>query len=180
MFSTSLSNLEFPERIQNVRSITVSHIEIPLSFYNISRELENTRFVIVVRLSDDTMVRRTNEIPSGFYTADKLMVALNAAASDALEGVVVTFSSQTHFTHVHCEIENPIILSVSLLFLESSGSSKNTKTKLGWTLGFRQPVYTLTDSSVLSEAFLDLNGPRYLYLALDEFNNSASRRAKRV
>jgi hypothetical protein len=56
---------------------------------------------------------------------------------------------------------------------------ENITSKLGWTLGFRQPSYTFTVTSnslpysLVSESIVDINGPRYLFLAIDEFNNSA-------
>ena len=38
-------------------------------------------------------------------------------------------------------------------------------------LGFRKPVYNNSDSH-LSEGILDILGPKYLYLILDDFNTS--------
>jgi hypothetical protein len=44
---------------------------------------------------------------------------------------------------------------------------------LGWILGFRNISYTVSAGSTLfSESIIDLTGPRYLYLILDEFTNS--------
>ena len=69
----------------------------------------------------------------------------------------------------------------------------NLKSKLGWLLGFRLPSYIIYSGAsftpspitlpnyitstvaysqfVSSESILDLNGPRYLYLVIDEFQN---------
>jgi hypothetical protein len=56
----------------------------------------------------------------------------------------------------------------------------NFKSKLGWLLGYRKPSYLvkmLSSSTTLipsvgtvSESFMNLNGPSYLYLAIDEFS----------
>jgi hypothetical protein len=44
------------------------------------------------------------------------------------------------------------------------------RSKLGWLMGFRNINYTLKRNTTIStEALSDLNGPRYLYLAIDEF-----------
>ena len=45
------------------------------------------------------------------------------------------------------------------------------KQRIGWMLGYRKPVY---NSSIkhYSEAILDVLGPKYLYLIVDDFNNS--------
>ena len=51
---------------------------------------------------------------------------------------------------------------------------KNTidyKLRIGWMLGYRKPVYNNLDSHV-SEGILDILGPKYLYLILDDFNTS--------
>ena len=51
---------------------------------------------------------------------------------------------------------------------------KNTidyKLRLGWMLGYRKPVYNNSDSHI-TEGILDIWGPKYLYLILDDFNTS--------
>jgi hypothetical protein len=45
----------------------------------------------------------------------------------------------------------------------------NFKAKLGWLLGFRDTSYNMTSTTRTAEALPDLNGPRYLYLVVDEF-----------
>ena len=37
-------------------------------------------------------------------------------------------------------------------------------------MGFRNIIYTVIATHTVSESFVDLNGSRYLYLAIDEFN----------
>jgi len=53
----------------------------------------------------------------------------------------------------------------------------NYKTKLGWLLGFRKytqytlPAGTIENPGIItSESIIDLNGPRYLYIVVDEFS----------
>jgi hypothetical protein len=43
--------------------------------------------------------------------------------------------------------------------------------KLGWLMGFRNGIYT-NNLNYVSEAVVDVTGPRYLYLVVDDFNNS--------
>ena len=51
----------------------------------------------------------------------------------------------------------------------------NLKTKLGWALGYREPVYTLVSgASIESETFLNIHSFRYLNLSIDEFSSSKS------
>lgn len=64
-------------------------------------------------------------------------------------------------------------------------SVKNTidyKQLFGWILGFRKPLYTapIISSSIdnaiyyTSESIIDLSGPKYLYLIVNDFNNSVN------
>jgi hypothetical protein len=58
----------------------------------------------------------------------------------------------------------------------------NFKSKLGWLLGYRDTTYTIknqygVDNSKpytyeVSDTIIDLNGSKYLYLAIDEFSKS--------
>jgi len=43
--------------------------------------------------------------------------------------------------------------------------------KLGWLMGFRQGYYS-NSTNYISEAVINLLGPRYIYLVVDDFNNS--------
>ena len=44
--------------------------------------------------------------------------------------------------------------------------------KLGWILGFRQGEYKTT-TQIVSEGQFDAYGPRYLYLAIDDYNHNS-------
>jgi hypothetical protein len=43
--------------------------------------------------------------------------------------------------------------------------------KLGWLMGFRDGYYE-NNTTYVSEGIIDLLGPRYIYLVVDDFNNS--------
>jgi hypothetical protein len=45
--------------------------------------------------------------------------------------------------------------------------------KLGWTFGFRNGFYE-NSLNYVSEGVVDLLGPRYLYLVVDDFNNNVN------
>ena len=62
---------------------------------------------------------------------------------------------------------------VTIVFdIDKFGNSDkfNFKHKLGWILGFRKQTYDITAITTTAECTLDLSGPRYLYLAIDEFS----------
>jgi hypothetical protein len=62
--------------------------------------------------------------------------------------------------------------------VDASGNfnKHGVKSTLGWLLGFRQASYKFTTagSTWISESQIDLNGPRYMFLVLDDFQNSTS------
>lgn len=52
-------------------------------------------------------------------------------------------------------------------------SSISYKQRMGWMLGFREDLYT-GSTSYTSEGQLDVIGPRYVYLILNDFNSSSN------
>jgi len=45
--------------------------------------------------------------------------------------------------------------------------------KFGWMLGFRNGVY-VNNQNYVSEGIVDLSGPKYLFLVVDDFNNNTN------
>jgi hypothetical protein len=45
--------------------------------------------------------------------------------------------------------------------------------KFGWLLGFRNGIYT-NNQNYVSEGIVDITGPRYFYLVVDDYNNSVN------
>ena len=45
--------------------------------------------------------------------------------------------------------------------------------KLGWLMGFREGYYE-NNVAYVSEGVIDLTGPKYIYLVIDDFNNSVN------
>ena len=44
---------------------------------------------------------------------------------------------------------------------------------MGWMLGFRDKNYSFT-TSLITESVLNITGPRYLYIILEDFNKSSN------
>ena len=71
------------------------------------------------------------------------------------------------------------VTSVELLFNENKKCAPDNidiVKKLGWMLGFREERYISDTSSnnfeIKSESLLDITGPKYLYLAIDDHNSN--------
>lgn len=166
-----------PERITEVRSLTVVNAEIPMSFNNICQNFGNNTFTISWT-GGSTVVT----IPDGQYTNNSSFVdamigidGVNSAISNA--GIYdLSFNIVNNYAVFknHSEGTYTITFNVS-----STGEfdKYNYKSKLGWLLGFRNLSYTLQsefisipDSSITGECMVDLTAPKYLYLTIDEFS----------
>lgn len=165
---TSNYNMTLPERITDVKSIEVTNIEVPISFYNISSNLGNNYFKVMTTSNGSPQVIT---IPDGQYTGSSLATAIN------------TLISRSSYTNLQYIFNGPGSIfktassSVKIEFdIDSTGNSDkfNFKSKLGWLLGYRNTIYTVTTANTVSEGIVDLNGPRYLYLAIDEFNSKGN------
>ena len=170
--SPTFYTITLPQRVNDVKTIMACNAEIPLSYYNISTSFGNNSLQII-RKNDNSA--KTIVIKDGNYDAYGLMVQMN----NEIQQVGFNDISFTIFNnHSSFITTNDYTFHFAVkTFMTHSGSSQNTdfdkfnfKSKLGWLLGFRNITYN-DDKSVVSESFLDLNGPRYLYLIVDEFNN---------
>jgi hypothetical protein len=165
---TSNYNMTLPERITDVKSIEVTNVEVPISFYNISMNLGNSYFKV---MTTSNASQQVITIPDGQYTGSTLATAINSLLSRS------SYTNLQYTFDVSGSIFKTTNSSVKIEFdIDSTGNSDkfNFKSKLGWLLGYRSTIYTITTANTVSEGIVDLNGPRYLYLAIDEFNSKGN------
>jgi len=155
-----LANFTFtlPDKITSVISIKVKTVELPASFYNFSKSLQNNYYAI-----DDVIV----DISDGSFSTSTLLGRLNQDANvtftfDSLQQKIVMENNSSQETTVHFGI------------LKTGGVDKyNLKNKLGWYLGFREPSYTIPPGGErIAESILDLNPTKYVYLVVDDFQQN--------
>ena len=158
--------LTMPQPITDVKSITASNIELPISFYNISASLENN----IILIDSSSVV-----IPDGNYDASTLKTEfVKQLGISGISGVVFDISnSHSLFTNNR---GSPIQIQFAVKNVCSNAfvdfDKYNFKSKLGWFLGFRNISYTIKNGGTyFSESMIDLNTPRYIYLAIDEFTS---------
>lgn len=160
-----LSNFSFdlPYRINEVKSISITSVELPVSFYNISAALGNNAFQITVGPTQRIIV-----IPDNQYSQTTLSTTIN----NLLVGTGLTYSIVNNSSLFTSTVLTPVNIRFDV-DMYGSQTTTNLRFRLGGILGYPYASYVInTTKNIQSPGFLDLNGPRYLYLDLDEFSNS--------
>tara|TARA_B100000900_G_scaffold80494_2_gene64837 strand:+ start:4455 stop:5375 length:921 start_codon:yes stop_codon:yes gene_type:complete len=156
---TANYNISLPGSINGVKSFSITNAEIPMSFYNVSANLGNNYFKI-----DNTTysVADNNYIDSG----------LSSAINGSLTNIIFTVNNYNQTTILNDTGSNIVIH----FDINNDGvhDKFRFKSKLGWLLGFRKTTYTIAGGDTLtSEGVSNLNGSKYLYLAIDDFNRGS-------
>lgn len=163
---TSNYNITLPERINDVKTITITNIEIPMTFYIISTNFGNNYFQVTKTGNTPEIIM----IEDGNYTYDELATKINEKLSSTTNAASLTISIDTNKKSTITSSDQPNEYVIEFDVNSNGGNDKyNLKTKLGWLLGFRKSSYNIT-TNVISENIVNLNGPPYLYLAIDEYN----------
>jgi hypothetical protein len=176
-------NLVLPMNMNNVLSMQLTSVEIPTSYYCVSKQYGNNFFHINVDGYGSALVT----IPSGNYKYEGIANIINEAISHLAAPFndvyfQINLSSLTNNGSGQMMVgwvvgSANIGTNIGLNFQANINGDDDRNTplpmKLGWLLGFRNGIYENNENYV-SEGVVDLYGPRYLYLVLDDHNNSVS------
>jgi hypothetical protein len=159
--------------------MTLSSIEIPTSFFVISKQYGNNFFSVKINGNTEIVT-----IPDGNYQSSTLMNIINTQLQN-LGGDFASIVFTDNLTGSHTGTTQTIVglsdLSVADNFelnfqADRFGiDDRNTPLplKLGWTLGFRNGIY-VNNQNYVSEGLIDLSGPKYLFLVIDDHNNNVN------
>lgn len=162
--TTIYSNTNFTcnltEKLNNVLSITLHSIQIPYSWYNI------TRFNNTIKVNNITIT-----VSPGNYSISELVNKMNLLFSNEQLDISMNYNTDNS-----CKIEIEQNTNNNIIFYEQSESFINSKSNynLGWCLGFRNSKYN--ELNFRGEAHVDINGPKYFNLSIDEFKSNISNR----
>lgn len=172
-------NIQLPMVIEKVVQMQLSAIELPTTYYIISKQYNNNFFSIIVN-----GVGKVITIPDGNYDYISLQATINnqiALLGTPFQYVnfVINVSSNNGSGQMMVGLDSQtpegIIESVDLNFQADRYGFEDNNTplplKLGWVMGFRNGIYT-NNLNYVSEAIVDVTGPKYLYLVIDDFNNN--------
>jgi hypothetical protein len=189
-YSTSSTNfnVNLPLNIENVVLMQLNAIELPLTFYSISRQYGNNFFTIKVALNDGSVSTTIINIPSGNYIQTTIIDIINLQL--ALSGIPFNYIKfQVNLTGTHTGTgqtlvgtdssidDSNTVTYIELNFQADRNGLEDRNTplplKFGWKLGFRNGIYT-GNLNYVSESLIDLSGPRYLFLVIDDYNNNVN------
>jgi hypothetical protein len=165
-------------------------IELPITFYAVSKQYGNNYFTIIVHLSDNTSESKVINIPDGNYTQQTIMDIINTQLSfSSTPFSYISFIVNLSGTHtgsaqtlVGLNATHPLPPSTTVTSFELNFQydkfgidDRNTPLplKLGWALGFRNGVY-VGNVNYVSEGVVDMTGPKYLFLVVDDYNTSVN------
>jgi hypothetical protein len=196
--STSASyTCDLSDILKNVVKITIYSFQIPYSWYVIDTAYGNTCLWI-----SDTPSGIVVPIfmPPGNYSQSAFQIQLNASFASAgftfppaPAGITVPVNYTTTngliTLYLYDGVYNgpygsfTITTNTSVIFYDFTGvlqcnskclskSSNHFNNTLGWIMGYRVPYINVDPSGNIATALLDLNGTKYLLLALDDYNQN--------
>jgi hypothetical protein len=167
--ATTNYNITLPQRITEVKNISVTNVELPITFYTISENLGNNSFKIIHNSTSYIFI-----IPDGNYNSTQLLTKINniiigmgldiVFAIDNIDNKIKATTTTTPSHTINFDVDST-----------GNFAKYNFKFRLGWLLGFRKPTYEISPAKQLkAECLPDLTGPRYLYLVIDEFTSNGN------
>lgn len=189
-YYTSVSSnfhVVLPIKLSKVVSLQLSALELPTTLYTISQVFGNNFFAI--EIPDETPSQLMVRIPDGNYD----YLALQNYINNFLASQSTTYNQIQFLADVNTPSGTGppagsgkmiiglkpgyTITSFSINFLTDKLGMEDRQTplplKCGWLMGFRAGYYE-NSLSYVSEGIINLLGPRYIYLVIDDYNNSVN------
>jgi len=166
--------IELPEKIYDVKTLTVICIEVPITYYNVCDVFNNNCFKVTTVVDEKTKDYKSTiiKIPDNNYTIETLHDAISEALKqNSIDDLTFSVSkhsrtkaaSQTHNYLLDFAIDN-----------KGNTDMDNLNTKLGWMLGFRTiNSYIKPENETCDEnqTICSMYNPRYLYLEILEYED---------
>jgi hypothetical protein len=193
---------DLSDTLKNALSISLYSYQIPFSWYAIDSAYGNTCFWIVdsntnnaipisvpsgnySQIGFQTQLNASFQ-QAGFTTPDVpgYVIANNPVYYNSNSGIITLFLYGGTYTDP-TDITNTftITTSTSIVFYDFTGvlqcnvscvSNNNHyfNNTLGWLMGYKLPYLSVDVSGNTASSVLDLNGPKYLILVLDDYNQN--------
>jgi hypothetical protein len=188
-YTTQSTNfhLDLPIRLTQVVSLQLSALEMPTSFYAVSGVFGNNFFVLQIDGLDPLIVT----VPDGNYSYLSLQTYINNFLTNQTVLIYqnIQFLSDINtpsgtgsggsgkMVVAYTTSPTPAFPNFSINFQTDKYGNEDRQTplplKLGWLMGFREGYYE-NNVAYVSEGVIDLTGPKYIYLVIDDFNKSVN------
>jgi hypothetical protein len=202
LYSTQSSDfsIQMPIKFNKVVSMNLSSLELPVSFYGICKEFGNNFLYLHVTYVSftDLNVTLTSEkiitIPDGNYNSADLLETVNKLLAPVDQDGTLTqpediFSYISLFLDITSSgsgtgkvtirpfgIRSDLVKNITLDFtkdINGNVDKVDVSTKFGWNLGFIKRKYR-GSTSYTADTVIEPANIRYIYLAVDDFANSAN------
>jgi len=191
-YSSTDFTVDLTDTLNNVLSLKLYSVTIPYSWYNVDSTNGNNCFVIVVSPNTPDEKAYNITIEPGNYmtdsepdTGNNIYKAINDKIESIAELGPITFSYD--ILTGKTKIDNQSNHTIQLIWYSPSdeltqkypscnstcGIGSKANSNLGFTLGFRDIITeVLNTHKICSDSIVNLYGPRYLLLVLDDFNQN--------
>uniref|UniRef100_A0A6C0IEH5 Uncharacterized protein n=1 Tax=viral metagenome TaxID=1070528 RepID=A0A6C0IEH5_9ZZZZ len=182
--------LDLSDTLKDTLSIRIYSYQIPYTWYAIDTAYGNTCLWVI-----DGDYAVPVSVPAGNYTSTNFQTALGNAFSTAGFDPsinIVEFNSNSGIIKLNLfnvkYNENGVTIftvttTTTIMFYDFTGvlqcnnncyskSNHDFNNTLGWIMGYRVPYVTVDASGNSAPAILDLNGPKYLILVIDDYNQN--------
>lgn len=191
--------IQLPIKLTKIVSMQLSSFEIPVAFYGISSYYGNNYLLMEITYlpnggGDPITQSNTFIIPDGNYNAvdfvhlingilcpttstgelidptnmfSYVQLSLNVQPSGSGTGKVTVSSSgvlASQITNIKMDFSRDI---------HGNSTNSDISQRIGWNLGFIHPIYD-GSCSYVAETIIEPATIRYIYLAVDDFNNSVN------
>jgi hypothetical protein len=155
--------LTLPEKINDVKSVRVRSVEIPMSFYNVSAALGNSYFQY---FKNGSTTGSMVIVPDGQYNSVSDLTTAIHTANSAFSAT----STNQYLTMARTDA-NSYMLDFNTDICGNL-DKYHLRSKMGWLLGFRDTTTLVAGSAAKAPSMVNMHTVRYLFLVVDEFNNS--------
>jgi hypothetical protein len=186
--SSSDYTCDLSDPLTNVLSMRLYSFQIPYTWYVIDYSYGNTSMWVS---NVQVQVNPGNYSPSDFVI--ELASAFHRSGFAGVTGSTSNSSSTIYYNPNNGKIKLNLYSQVGtsftidettiLTFFDYTAKLKENETgvpnsqryinqTLGWIMGFRLPYINVAQAGNVAPAVLDLNGPRYLILSIDDYNQN--------
>jgi hypothetical protein len=179
-FQSNSSDFQYtiPSEIKNVVSMRLVSLEIPHSWYLITKNNKNDFFEIMISMISEEHIESNTykiEIPEGNYTEFSLEEFLNktyfcdsntATLLKYIRFSIHPYNKRTTFEILHNDVH------ISLMF--SSEYNDNPLSTFGWLCGFRMTNYLNVFKCITSEGIFDNGNENYVYVIINDYQYNSN------